>query len=76
MHDLGGKGYLTKKEFKESVRMMGYNPTEREVWKMMAIIDVDHSGTVDLMEFSNITTLLLKDNNPVEDLMLCWKVYG
>ena len=43
---------------------------------MMAKIDVDHSGTVDLMEFSNITSLIWKDHDPSDDLVLCWKVFG
>lgn len=76
MHDLGCKGYLTKMELRESVHTLGYNPTDRDTWKMMAKIDVDHSGTVDLMEFSNITSLIWKDHDPSDDLVLCWKVFG
>ena len=35
-HDVDKKGYLTKSELRESFRTLGHNPTEQEVWKLLA----------------------------------------
>ena len=35
-HDVEKKGYITKTELRESFRTLGHNPTEQELWKLLA----------------------------------------
>ena len=35
-HDVDNKGFLTKTELRESVRTLGHNPTEQELWRLLA----------------------------------------
>ena len=44
-------GYICSKELGALLRTLGYNPTEAEVNTLMASIDVDHNGKIDLVEF-------------------------
>ena len=39
-------GYICSKELGSLLRTLGYNPTESEVFKLMAEVDVDHNGKV------------------------------
>ena len=41
-------GYICSKELGSLLRTLGYNPTESEVFKLMAEVDVDHNGKVGL----------------------------
>ena len=34
--DVGNKGFLTKSEVLESVKCLGHNPNEQEIWEMQA----------------------------------------
>ena len=40
-------GYICSKELGSLLRTLGYNPTESEVFKLMAEVDVDHNGKVE-----------------------------
>ena len=42
-------GYICSKELGSLLRTLGYNPTESEVFKLMAEVDVDHNGKVEYL---------------------------
>ena len=42
-------GYICSKELGSLLRTLGYNPTESEVFKLMAEVDVDHNGKVGVL---------------------------
>ena len=44
-------GYICSKELGHLLRTLGCNPTETEVNTLMAGVDVDHNGKIDLQEF-------------------------
>lgn len=43
---------------------------------MIKKVDVDHSGTLDFDEFSNLTSHIRHERDPFKDLSLCWRVLG
>ena len=95
-HDVDNKGFLTKTELRESVRTLGHNPTEQELWRLLAQVwprvtchvsrdtcheadvqvDVDHDGTLNFEEFSNLTASIRHKKDPCGDLKMCWRVLG
>jgi len=49
--DKDSSGYLCGKEMPDLLRALGRNPTCDELNTIMAEVDVDHNGKVDLREF-------------------------
>ena len=39
LHDRSGRGFLTKDDLLGCLRTLGHNPTERELWSLMAQVD-------------------------------------
>ena len=44
-------GFICSREFGPLLRALGKNPTHAEVNSLMARVDVDHNGKLDLAEF-------------------------
>ena len=51
LYDKSGDGFLDSKEMGELMRSLGRNPTEEEIYNIMAEVDVDHNGKLDFEEF-------------------------
>ena len=65
LYDKSGDGFLDGKELGELMRSLGRNPTEDEIYKLMAEVDVDHNGKLDFEEF----TILMNEKiteDPIE----------
>jgi len=73
-HDQDQKGFLTKPELRDCLRTLGHNPTEQEMWRFMAQVDVDHSGTLDFDEFFSLMSRMMSGWDPESDLGACWGV--
>jgi len=73
-HDDGKKGYLSKSELRDCLRTLGHNFTEQQVWKLLAQVDVDHSGTLDFEEFFDLMSSMMCGWDPRTDLGICWRV--
>ena len=39
-------------------------------------VDVDHDGTLNFEEFSNLTASIRHEKDPCGDLKMCWRVLG
>ena len=52
------------------------NPIKIPHLNIFKQVDIDHSGTLDFEEFSNLTGTIKHQRNPVQDLRLCWNVFG
>ena len=66
LFDKNGDGFINGKELGFMLRSLGRNPTEEEVFNLMAEVDVDHNGKLDFSEF----TVMMKDKMTEEDLEL------
>ena len=51
LFDLDGSGKISKDEFRNTVRCLGYNASDEEVDKMMSTHDTDGDGMMDFNEF-------------------------
>jgi len=51
LFDKKSSGLLGSKEIPQLLRTLGYNPTETEVNTIMAEVEVDHNGKIDLSRF-------------------------
>lgn len=51
LFDLDGSGKISKDEFKNTVRCMGYIASDEEIDKMMSTHDTDGDGMMDFNEF-------------------------
>ena len=46
-----GDGFISARELGVLMRTLGRNPTEEEIYNIMAEVDVDHNGKLDFEEF-------------------------
>jgi len=58
LFDKDKNGYICSRELASVLRAYGCNPTEREVFSLMAEVDVNHNGKIELSEF-----VLMMHNN-------------
>jgi Ca2+-binding EF-hand superfamily protein len=54
LFDADGGGTIDTAELKVAIRALGMEPTDEEVAKMIADVDVDASGTIDFEEFFKV----------------------
>lgn len=59
--DKDKSGFLCSREFGPLLRALGKNPTHAEVNSLMARVDVDHNGKLDLGEF-----IMMMHNNSLD----------
>mmetsp|Transcript_18569 Transcript_18569/g.46793 ORF Transcript_18569/g.46793 Transcript_18569/m.46793 type:complete len:95 (-) Transcript_18569:209-493(-) len=52
--DKDGSGNIDAWELKQTLQAMGQNPTEEEVFQMMAEVDDDGSGSIEFAEFLKV----------------------
>ena len=65
LYDKSGDGFLNGKELGELMRSLGRNPTEEEIFHLMAEVDVDHDGKLDFSEFTVLMNEKLTED-PIE----------
>ena len=65
LYDKSGDGFLDSKELGELMRSLGRNPTEDEIFNLMAEVDVDHNGKLDFEEFTVLMNEKLTED-PIE----------
>ena len=65
LYDKSGDGFLNSKELGELMRSLGRNPTEEEIFNLMAEVDVDHNGKLDFSEFTVLMNEKLTED-PIE----------
>ena len=68
MFDLDGSGTISVEELKSVMRMLGFNPTEEEIRKMIAEVDDSGDGEIDLPEFTKLVRTKLDENTANEEL--------
>ena len=56
MFDTDGSGTIDARELKAAMRALGFQVKKAEIRKMIADIDKDESGAIDLDEFTEMMT--------------------
>ena len=66
-------GYICSKELGALLRTLGCNPTEAEVNTLMASIDVDHNGRIDLLEFVVMMHQTVGRTDTMEEIRMAFR---
>ena len=66
-------GYICSKELGALLRTLGCNPTEAEVNTLMASIDVDHNGRIDLLEFIVMMHQTVGTTDTMEEIRMAFR---
>ncbi|XP_053402127.1 neo-calmodulin-like [Mercenaria mercenaria] len=75
LFDKDGDGTITADELGTVMRSLGQRPTEEELKKMMAEIDVDKNGTIDFQEFLTMMASQKIDSEEDADLKEAFRVF-
>eukprot|EP00656_Telonema_subtile_P046055 TRINITY_DN5237_c0_g1_i1.p2 TRINITY_DN5237_c0_g1~~TRINITY_DN5237_c0_g1_i1.p2 ORF type:complete len:155 (-),score=75.85 TRINITY_DN5237_c0_g1_i1:216-680(-) len=75
LFDTDGSGAIDAKELKVAMQALGFEPSNDEIAKMMADIDVDGNATVELEEFIDMLEGKMSDKDPVEEIKKAFKLY-
>jgi len=73
--DKDKSGYISSKELGSLMRALGKNPTEQELYIIMAEVDLDHNGKLDLKEFIMLMHNMMenKDNDNMEEIQMAFR---
>jgi len=73
--DKSGSGFLSAKEMPALLRALGWNPTETEVNTIMAEVDVDHNGKMDLSEFILMMHKQVGSTDTMEEMRIAFRAF-
>jgi len=73
--DKDRNGYLCGKEMPDLLRALGRNPTRDELNTIMAEVDVDHNGKVDLREFIVMMHDQVGTFDDIEELKMAFRFF-
>jgi len=75
--DKDKSGYISSKELGSLMRALGKNPTEQELYIIMAEVDLDHNGKLDLKEFIMLMHNMMenKDNDNMEEIQMAFRAF-
>merc|ERR1719431_1407094 len=75
LFDEDGSGTICSKEMPTLLRAMGWNPTEAEVNTIMAEVDVDHNGKMDLAEFIVMMHNQVGSSDTMEEMRIAFRAF-
>ncbi|KAK2996995.1 hypothetical protein RJ639_012296 [Escallonia herrerae] len=75
MFDRNGDGSITKKELNESLENMGIFISDSELTQMIAKIDVNGDGCVDIDEFGALYQSIMDERDEEEDMREAFNVF-
>jgi len=75
LFDKDGSGYICSKEMGYLLRALGWNPTQAEVHDLMAVVDIDHNGKMDLTEFILMMHKQVGSPDTMEDIKMAFRAF-
>jgi len=75
LFDKDSSGFICSKEMGPLLRVLGWNPTEAEVNRMIAEVDVDHNGKMDLMEFIMMMHNQVGNTDTMEEMKMAFRAF-
>lgn len=75
MFDRNGDGRITKKELSDSLQNMGIFIPDKELAQMIAKIDVNGDGCVDIDEFGSLYQSIMDERDEDEDMREAFNVF-
>jgi len=73
--DKDKSGHISGKEMPALLRALGWNPTETEVNNIMAEVDVDHNGKMDLAEFIVMMHGQVGSTDTMEEMRIAFRAF-
>lgn len=73
--DEDGSGAISKEEFNNFMRRLGYRPTVVELQEMMEEVGKDHQGQITFEEFKHIMTKAIKDDFSLNSTIEAFAVF-
>merc|ERR1712159_911400 len=75
LFDIDGSGAIDAKELKVAMQALGFEPTQSEVDRMVADIDIDGNSTVEFGEFVEMMEGKMSEKDQVEEMKKAFKLY-
>jgi len=75
LFDKKSTGLLGSKEIPQLLRTLGYNPTETEVNTIMAEVEVDHNGKIDLSRFIALMHKQVGNRDTMEEMRIAFRAF-
>lgn len=68
-------GYIDKAELRMVMEKLGQNPTDKEVDRMLAGVDISENGRIEMEEFLALMSVKMKEKDNDEELKEAFKVF-
>ena len=75
MFDADGSGSIDINELRDVMKALGINLKQEEVKEMMARVDKDGSGCIEMDEFMALMAERIAVRNPIEELKKAFRIY-
>jgi len=75
LFDKKSTGFLGSKEIPQLLRTLGYNPTETEVNTIMAEVEVDHNGKMNLSQFIMLMHNQVGNTDTMEEMRIAFRAF-
>ena len=75
MFDKDKDGTITTKELANVMRSLNHDPTEDELNEMIAEVDLEGNGEIDVEEFVTVMTRRSKETDTEEEVLNAFKVF-
>merc|ERR1712232_388057 len=75
LFDTDGSGAIDATELKVAMQALGFEPTAKEVEKMVADIDIDGNATIEFEEFVEMMEGKMSDKDQLEEMRNAFKLY-
>jgi len=75
LFDKKSTGFLGSKEIPQMLRSLGYNPTETEVNTIMAEVEVDHNGKMNLSQFIMLMHNQVGNTDTMEEMRIAFRAF-
>jgi len=75
LFDTDGSGSIDAKELKVAMKQLGFDTSVEEIDRMIASVDKDKSGTIDLEEFMSMMTTKMLNRDHKEEMMALFRFF-
>ncbi|GAB9467040.1 hypothetical protein Gpo141_00004400 [Globisporangium polare] len=75
LFDTDGSGSIDARELKAAMRALGFQVKKAEIRQMIADIDKDESGTINVDEFIEMMTGKMNSRDPREEIIKIFKLF-
>ncbi|KAK7790515.1 hypothetical protein R5R35_005261 [Gryllus longicercus] len=73
--DCDETGSIETKELRYAMLALGFEPSKEELVRIIAEVDKDHTGTVNLDEFTKLMSVMIAARDPKEEIAKAFKLF-